>query len=204
MAYRTNTRTDHSVRYEAMTPFGVLQLCEENHNWHMESVVGIRRLQSTGPASVHIATKFIGFNEPEWVELGKNKTTLGWTNFRTRYKARVDEVLMGTHAYFCLPGVDPKGVDALKSAELEASKARIAEYDERYREELDKEWHFRVGPMTKKAKRFAAKAKEEEPDMETMEEPDEYDDEAPDAEDAGELSDDKAADDEAAPMDEQE
>jgi hypothetical protein len=40
--------------------------------------------------------------------------------------------------------------------------------------------------------------------METMEEPDEYDDEAPDAEDAAELSDDKAADDEAAPMDEQE
>jgi len=204
VAYRTNTRTDHSVRYEAMTPFGVLQLCEENHSWHLEDFVGIRRLQSTGPASVQIAAKFSGFDDPEWLELGKNKTSWLWTKFRTRFKARVDEVLMGTHAYWCLPGVDPKGPDAPKSPEYEAARAQIEAYDERYREELDKEWHFRVGPMTKKAKRFAAKAKEEEPDMETMEEPDEYDDEAPDAEDAAELSDDKAADDEAAPMDEQE
>jgi hypothetical protein len=172
VAYRTNTRTDHSVRYAKLTPFDVLMQAEEYHSWHLEEFVGIRRKSKNGTTDVQIAGRFTGFASPEWVELGKNKSSWTFKRFHFMYKARVDEVLRGERAYWCLPGVDPHGVDVPPTPQLDAAKVLNEERDLRYREELDKNWHYRVGKLHKKANRRAAK---EESDEEHLEEPDEYD-----------------------------
>ena len=170
-AYRTNTRVDHSVRYSRLTPFDILRDCENAHAWHLEAVVGIRRKGSSGPGSVQVAGQFMGFEKPEWMELGGTKNTWAYKVFHFKYKACVNEVLSGQRAYWCLPNVDPNGVDVPLVPQLEAAKARINDFDKRYHEELEKGWHYRVGKMHKKANRRA----EDDEDAEHLEEPDEYD-----------------------------
>ena len=198
-AYRTNTRVDHSVRYNRLTPFDILRDCEANHSWHLEAFVGIRRKANSGPGSVQLAGQFLGFDAPEWVELGQNKHSWAYKTFHFKYKARVNEVLSGQRAYWCLPGVDPHGVDVPATPQLDAAKKRIDEYDERYREELQKGWHFRVGKLHKKANR-RAEVEDEGEDEEHLEEPDEYDEGGADDDASPDAPDEADGDADAPPM----
>jgi hypothetical protein len=190
---------DHSVRYNRLTPFDILRDCEANHSWHLEAIVGIRRKANSGPGSVQLAGQFLGFDAPEWVELGQNKHSWAYKTFHFKYKARVNEVLSGQRAYWCLPGVDPHGVDVPATPQLDAAKKRIDEYDERYREELQKGWHFRVGKLHKKANR-RAEVEDEGEDEEHLEEPDEYDEGGADDDASPDAPDEADGEADAPPM----
>ena len=46
MCYNTQARTDHSTRFQGDTPFGILNMTEDHHNWHLEKVIGVRCIKS--------------------------------------------------------------------------------------------------------------------------------------------------------------
>eukprot|EP00669_Euglena_mutabilis_P002634 TRINITY_DN13308_c0_g1_i1.p1 TRINITY_DN13308_c0_g1~~TRINITY_DN13308_c0_g1_i1.p1 ORF type:complete len:329 (+),score=66.15 TRINITY_DN13308_c0_g1_i1:495-1481(+) len=85
--YNTQTRTDHSTRYNHKTPFEVLRTCQDARDWPVEEILAMRREKDGDKATVSYLAKFKGFPWPEWQRVTPPvQTWAAYTEFENKYR----------------------------------------------------------------------------------------------------------------------